>query len=247
MQPYYTQYFEINDLTVDRFGRMKPSAMLYTIQEAAGGHCNELQLDYDRLSQRNLFWAVIRHRLQVTRLPKRGETNRVETWPLPTTRAAFPRSVVAYDEEGNECFRAISLWVLMDKNTRNMILPGKSGIMVPGQIRGNELPAPGSLVPGNLLHHESRVIRFTDLDRNGHMNNTRYLDWISDLLPSSFHESHTVKDFTICYHAEGMEGQDLDIAWEVSPEGFLNVDASHSREEEQHRTFSARLEYEDVL
>lgn len=62
--------------------------------------------------------------MQITRLPKSGETIRVETWAMPTTRVAYPRSVVAYDEKGQELFRSITLWVLMNMDTRAMIQPG---------------------------------------------------------------------------------------------------------------------------
>ena len=241
MEPIYTQHFEINDSGVDRYGRLKPSMILFYAQEVAGQHCLSLSVDYDTLAKRRLFWAVIRHRVQVTRLPMRGETIRVETWPMPTTRAAYPRSVVAYDENGEECFRSISLWVLMDLDSRNLILPGKSGISVIGTLRGTELAAPNSLVPKELHSHRRRSVCFTDLDRNGHMNNTRYLDWIDDLLPSPFHERHSVKEFTVCYLSEAREGQELDLHWDFLEEGCMQVDAHRFDADKDERIFSARI------
>lgn len=241
MEPLYVQNFEITDMAVDRYGRLKPAMILFYAQEVAGRHCNLLSVDYETLAGKRMFWAVIRHRVQVTRLPMRGETIRVETWPMPTTRVAYPRSVVAYDEAGNECFRSISLWVLMDLDTRNMILPGKSGISVIGTLRGNELAPPNSLSPKVLSNHRRRNVCFTDLDRNGHMNNTRYLDWIDDLLPSPFHEGHCVKEFTVCYLSEAWEGQALDLHWDFTEEGCLQVDAHRKNGDKDERVFSARM------
>ena len=217
MEPIYVQEFDITDNTVDCFGRLKPSMILYFVQEVAGKHFNRISMDYDALEKLGMFWAIIRQRVQITRLPLRGEKIRVETWPMPTTRVAYPRSVVAYDEQGNEVFRSISIWVLMDVNTRNMILPGKSGIAVAGTLRG------------------------TDLDRNCHMNNTKYMDWIDDLLPSAFHQGHEVKEFTVCYLSETREGQVLDLHWDFLEEGILQVDAYRNAGEKDERVFSARL------
>ena len=245
MEPIYQQNYEITDTYVDRYGRLRPSMILLLAQEAAGRHCDLLQVDYDTLGKRDLFWAITRHRVQITRLPVRGETIRLETWPMPTTRVAFPRSVVAFDEEGSECFRAVSLWVLMDRNTRNMILPGKSGIVVSGTVRGTELAMPSSLVPAVSRNLGSRMVCYTDLDRNGHMNNTRCMDWIDDLLPSSFHRDHTAKEFTICYLSEAKEGQTLDLHWDFSEEDLSQVDAYRKNEDgEDHRVFSVRVRYE---
>ena len=241
MEPLYVQNYEVTDIAVNRYGRMKTSMILFLAQEIAGQHCNLLSVDYATLAAKRMFWAVTRHRVQITRLPVRGETIRIETWPMPTTRVAYPRSVVAYDAQGNECFRSISLWVLMDLEKRSMILPGKSGIEVIGTLRGTELDSPNGLVAKVLQNHRSRQVCFTDLDRNGHMNNTKYMDWIDDLLPSQFHEQHSPREFTVCYLSESREGQTLDMHWDFLEEGVLQVDAHRNTEEKEERVFSARF------
>ena len=241
MEPFYQQNFTITDNCVDCFGRLKPSMILYYVQEVAGRHFDVISMDYDALAEKGMIWAIIRQKVQITRIPRRGETIRVETWPMPTTRVAYPRSVVAYDESGSEVFRSISIWVLMDIHSRSMVLPGKSGISVAGTLRGNELAAPNALPAKNLLNHRNRTVSFTDLDRNGHMNNTRYLDWIDDLLPSAFHEDHSFREFTVCYLSEAREGQVLDLHWDFLEEGTLQVDAHRNSGEKDERVFSARL------
>ena len=241
MEPIYTQNFEIGENCVDCFGRMRASVILYIAQEMGGRHSELMSLDYDTLAGKRMVWAVIRHRVQITRWPTRGETLRVETWPMPATRTAFPRSVVACDAEGNECFRAITLWVLMDLDTRNMILPGKSGIDFVGTVRGTELALPGSLVPKPMEACRERTVCFTDLDRNGHMNNTRYLDWVDDLFPSDFHRSRSLREFTVCYHAESREGQTLQMHYGYIDADCIQVDAMRADSDGSHRVFSARL------
>ena len=244
MEKIYKQSFEITDLVTDRFGKLKLSAPLFYAQEIAGQHCNLLGTDFDSLAKHGLFWAVTRHRVQITRMPVRGETITVETWPMPTTRVAYPRAVAAYDAEGKELFRIISLWVLMDINKRTMVLPGKSSIEVAGILRGTELETPSSLVPQALPSNSSRQVTFSCLDRNGHMNNTKYLDWISDLLDSDFHRDHTAKEYTICYLSEALEKQQISLAWQLSQEGILQVHAHREETDvskKQTRVFSAQL------
>ena len=251
MEPIYQQQFHITDTAADCFGRLKLSMLLSYVQEVASIHTTTLGAGFDALMAKNLFWAILRTRVQITRLPHSGETIRLETWPMPTSRVAYPRSVVAYDENGEEIFRAISLWCLMDKNSRSMVLPGKSGVMVEGTLRGNELALPGSIAVRTLENTVSRQVLFSDLDVNGHMNNTRYMEWCSDLLPSAFHSSHEPKEFTICYHAEALEGETLDIHHEMNERGLLQVDAWRQNAPENplhHRVFTAQVHYEsDIL
>ena len=241
MEPIYSEEFKITDLYVDCFGRLLPSKILYMMQEVAGNHFAQLAMDYDSLAQRGLFWAITRNKVQITRLPMRGETIRLETWPMPTTRVAYPRSIVAYDEAGNEVFRAITLWVLMDLNDRSMVLPGKSGIDVTGTLRGNELASPLGLPAKVLANHRKRYVNFTDLDRNAHMNNTRYLDWIYDLLGADFHKDHSLREFTLCYLNEAREGQQLELSWDFPEAGCLMMEAHRNTEDKSDRVFAAKL------
>ena len=243
MESVFSQTYEIRDNMVDCLGFLKPSQILFIAQDMGGRHCKELALSYDEMAARGLFWAVSRHRVQITRRPRSGEILRVETWPMPATAAAFPRSVVAYDEEGKECFRSITLWVIMTMDTRKMIAPGKSGIMVPGTVRGLELANPKGLVPRDMVNSCPRRVCYTDIDRNGHMNNTRYLDWVDDLFPSEFHREHRLKELLVCYLAESREGQTLDLHYDLGDPDCVQVDAYRREGEENHRVFSARMLY----
>ena len=243
MEPIYERKFEITSADTDRYGRLKSSHLLSFLQEVAGDHSTLLGTDRETLMQQNLFWAVIRHRVQITRLPGSGEKITVQTWPMPTTRTAFPRSTVAYDEAGNECFRGISLWVLMDTESRAMVLPGKSGVNVAGILTGSELAAPGSMALQNAGQTLARTVRYTDLDINGHMNNCRYLDWVEDTLPGSLHEGHSLSEFTVNYMTEAREGEALSLCYQLADGPCLAVDALREGELSpgHKRVFSARV------
>ena len=248
MSSVFQKQYTIPASSVDRFNRLKASHLLNYVQRIAGDHCQLLGTTREVLLEKNLFWAVIRHRVQITRLPKADETITIETWPMPTTRTAFPRSCVAYDAEGNECFRSISLWVLMDLSSRALILPGKCDVAVEGVLRGCELTPPSSLIPKAFSSRCGRTVRFTDLDWNGHMNTCRYLDWVCDILPSSFHEGHSLKDFTICYLAEAVEGDTLSLDWELDNEGALAVNAGRDSQDASaghSRVFAAKILFEN--
>ena len=239
MEPIYKHQFTVTENHVDRFGRVKPSVLLYFVQEAAGHHCLQLAVDHESLSAKHLFWAVSRNRVQISRLPRLGEKVFIETWPMPTTRVAYPRSVVAYDENGAELFRSISLWVLVDDRTRAMILPGKSGIIVDGTLTGTELTVPRAIATRPMDNTKVCTVGYSLLDRNGHMNNTRYMEWVDDLLPSEFHREHPVQEFTVCYLNEAREGDSVTLSYELSDGPVLTVDANRGDE----RIFSAQILY----
>ena len=226
----------------DEQGILKPSAMLYMCQVAAGEQCKLLSLDWDTLQKRNLFWAVIRVRSQICRLPQFGETVRVVTWPMVTTRSAFPRTTEGYDKEGTLLFRVTNLWVLVDTVKRGMLLPGRSGVALDGIELGRELPLPGSIYPEQLPNRTPRRVLQEDIDRNGHVNNTRYIDWMTELLSEA---APQLKDLHVVYHNEALLGDELVLCWEKTEEKMaLEILRSKADQPEIFdRIFAARAEF----
>ena len=242
----FQKQFTLSPIHVDRFGNAKPSALLLFCQEAATGHCAQLGLDWDTLMKKDLFWALIRTRMEIARLPRNGETVTVKTWPMPTTRVAYPRATVCYDEAEQELFRSTSLWVLMDAKSRGMLLPGKSGVALEGIILGEEAPVPASLTPREMTEFSHRQVRFTDIDRNGHMNNTRYMEWFYDTLDSSALQDRPLKAFTACYLSEAREKEPLQLGWTRCEDGCICLEIRRDGEEDfrkMERVFAVKAEF----
>ena len=240
----YTTHFPVTTVHVDCFGRCKPSSFLRFTQDAAEEHCLLLGTDWDSMASKRYFWAVIRQRIQITQYPKAGEIVTVKTWPMPTTRVAYPRAAEGFNEAGESLFKVISLWVIVDMDTRAMVLPGKSGVDVAGTVLGTELKAPGGLPAGAFTNSVFRTVSYSDLDVNGHMNNTQYLNWVDDLLIGAYHRDHPAREFTICYLSEALEGQTLELHWTL--DDGLRVDAQCRDEEDPAKTrriFAAKVVY----
>ena len=69
MTSTYRTQFQVKDEYLDEQFQLKTSALLYFVQEAAGQHAALLGTDWGTLQSKNLFWAIIRHRVRITRLP----------------------------------------------------------------------------------------------------------------------------------------------------------------------------------
>lgn len=246
MDLIYRKQYSIMDNCTDRYGRLKPSQILFFAQDAATSQCDIIGMDWPSMAARGLFWVITRTHVQIHRLPKKGDTVTVETWPMANTRVAYPRAMTMYDEQGQVLVQTISLWVLMDIEKRTMVLPGRSGLDFTGENRGGELPIPGGLVPCESDNCRYRTVAYTDLDINGHVNNTRYMDWVDDLTDSEFHKAHAPKEFTVCYLSEAREGQTLrqEAVYDPATNTFQ---AEFRREKEPgkfERVFAAKLQYE---
>lgn len=245
MELIYRKKYTILDNCTDRYGRVKPSQILFFSQDAATSHCAGIGMDWNTMAARGMFWAVTRTKVQIHRLPKLGETVTVETWPMTNTRVAYPRAMSMYDEQGRLLLQTVSLWVLMDIEKRSMILPGRSGLDFAGQDRGGELALPGGLVPCGGEGGRVRTVAYSDLDVNGHLNNARYMDWVDDLMDSGFHKDHAPREFTVCYLSEAREGQQLrqDFVYDAESNCFQTEFRREKEPGKYERVFAAKLQY----
>jgi acyl-ACP thioesterase len=240
-------YFDTVTVTAEdshKTGKLKLSALLRFAQEVSGKHSDALGFSWDNLMEKGLFWAVLRHRVVIHRLPETGETVNLQTWPMPTTRSAYPRAVRARDGAGNVLFEVMSLWVLMDVKTRMMVLPGKSDVNVPGILLGDEITSPGSLPPLKSGEISFWQVDLSDTDINGHVNNARYLDKVQPLL--SARGICTPKEFTVCYLSEALPGQEISLCSQVSDDGIFSLDGHRKKtdvSQGEKRVFALRLHF----
>lgn len=240
LQLIYSQTFKITDTQTDCFRRLRPSALLELSQDVSTAHARLLGLGQDALDPKGLFWVIVRQAVDVSRMPMLGETVIVETWPAPPTRTAFPRYVVGRTPEGEILFRVAALWLFVDRESRTLVLPGASGLTVPGITREGALPLPTGIAPKTHSQHELRRVRFSELDANCHLSNTKYANWMEDLLPSAFHQSRRLQHLHISYVNEALEDEDVMLNWDLEGD-CLSLEAV--RNADNQRVFALKAQY----
>ena len=241
-QLLFTRKLKIDATQVDAFGRLRPSALLEITQEASGDHASLLGLGREELTRHGLFWAVVRQVAQIHRMPCLGQELVVETWPGPMGKTSMPRYVRCRTPEGEELFETAALWLFMNRETRAMVVPSASGLQVPGLLLGNEIALPTGIAPRQYDNEELRRVRFTELDCNGHLSNTKYANWMEDLLPGAYHRDHVLERLHICYLNEALEDQTIGLHWCLEDDN-LSLEATRPEGTEKHRVFALRARY----
>ncbi len=207
----YTETFRLLTRDCDLTAAWRPGAILLAMQEAGAAHSEQIGAGRRALAVQNLAWVLTRIQVEMDRYPKAGETLSLETFPTPVRRWFFPRYFIIRDGKGGDVCRAASLWVLLDLTTRHMVQPGAVAALMPDN---SDLPAPLGL-PGSVgeisgtLQEERFLPRYTDLDANRHVNNTRYVDWACNALGIDTMAEYELARFTVNYNMEIRPGQEV--------------------------------------
>ena len=205
----YDETFTLRSRDCDFNGKWRPSAILETMQEAAGAHSVLLGCGRDELVRKNIIWVLSRCELHLDRYPSVGETVTVHTFPTPTRICFFPRYYIFTDARGEMVGKAGSLWLLLDLGTRRMLPPGDIGRLMPDNRDLSvpmNLPATVGKLQGEEFVSEYRPV-YTDLDVNGHVNNSRYADWLCNALGIDLMTEYEPEHIILNYNHEVLPGQ----------------------------------------
>lgn len=182
----------------------------------------------------NLVWVVSEHEVIIDRLPRFNEIVEIETEPISYNRYFCYREFRIYDQNGEKLVDIFSTFVLMDYDTRrvhdvpeDLVAPYESE-KIRKILRGPKYKALEKAT--DTLYH----VRYFDLDINGHVNNSRYLEWMYDVLDFNFLKAYTPKKINLKYVKEVQYGSDIEsrleqdgliTKHEITSNGYVNAQA----------------------
>ena len=219
MQELVTR-FKILSSDCDRFGYLKMNRILVFMQELAGEHSELLGFSFADTLKLGAVWVVTRNAFEVLRYPRIAQTVVGRSFPGRPRRGIYPRYYRFEDEAGQPLIVGSSFWVLADVHSRQMT---DLQAVVSGMPDTSQL-APYYQNPGaaeELQTGQRQAFTwqpvYTDLDRNGHVNNTRAADVaLCSLSQAADLQRHPLRCLLASYHQEILEGQQVDMEFLIS-------------------------------
>lgn len=185
-----------------------PQALLGYMQEAAVTQAQSLDRGFGWLAYRNYAWMIVHTMLEAGRLPEWRSELTIQTWPSEMGRLLSRREFTISDQHGL-CAQASTLWAFMDTQKRSVT-------RVPRELADSYSVLEEQAISGRFSRPlklsqstpaESWLVRRSDIDSNGHVNNLRYLNWIFDSLPERLAKRIQFSKLNIRYQKETLPGQ----------------------------------------
>lgn len=207
----------------DFTGKWRPGDVFRAMQRAAEIHANELGWGYAVLKEKNIAWVLTRTQLKMEDYPKVWDQITVATWTGVVKHSVFPRYFEFRAADGTVLGKAVTLWVLLDLKERSMVSAEKAQIEVPAE-EGHAPALPFPPAPRELKGVEPKLLDknpvYMDFDINGHVNNTRYIDWLCDLFAPERYRRHFIGELTVNYAGEILPGTELTLMLAEKEEQF---------------------------
>ena len=181
----YARPFTVRYSETGSDGLIKPLKVFDYCQDAAMEHAERLGVSGVHLRTRQLAWFIIHYKVRFFSLPCWNQSLLLKTWRYPQRGLYDIRCYELRDDKEQLMMQGRSALVIIDTQRKRPVrlkqaLPPEQLIAPPSEtVTFAELP------PVTCPEFEQRFsIRKQDLDFNGHVNNTVFIGWALENVPS---------------------------------------------------------------
>lgn len=184
MQKTYRKTYQITTNMLDCHDCLKMSTLLDVAQEVAGDHADELGCGFETMIKQDLIWVIVRNYIEIIKKPINFKEIEVVTYPLKPRFVEFNRETEFY--HNGELFAVSrSTWMVINIKDFSVKAPDffKDFDDDLGYFkrRIRKLPV---VDKSQLQKVKEAEVLYSMLDHNGHMNNTKYVDFYLDIFRS---------------------------------------------------------------
>ena len=221
----------VNMDEIDKNGKMRLSSLLLVVERLAENGAEYINYGKEFTRDLGYAWVVSKFEMKINRLPGYLEKIKLITFPNNNIHFIYPRTMEIRDENNNLLVEVHSYWCIIDLSTRKVVLR-KDINLTP--IESTDIEKIKPIVVKDTLFMEKRVVRYSDVDFNQHLNNIKYMDFISDL--DYKRKKDEISKINISYIQEVKEKEILNIYKSLDDEYF-------SFEVDSKKVFELNIEY----
>lgn len=202
----YRMKCEVDVHDVDFNGVAKTSSIMKYIQSAAQSQLTANGMSYDNLKAAKRAFIISRFKLEILRPLSAHTPLTAITYPCESRGYSFLRCY-ALECDGEIVAKAISVWALVDTESRALVKVRDFELGLE-TLPQNELILGAMKLPAMMTDIGGYGVHYGDVDQNMHMNNTKYPDMYSNVLPLN---GKMIRSIAINYSAEAQIGDKLRV------------------------------------
>ena len=208
----------IESFDMDISGRLRPQNLLAYLLNSAWNHANTTSYGFEKLSERNLMWVLIKIQLVINRQPKWGEQITIETWGKRIERLYALRDFACISASGEKLISATSSWMILDRTSGRPQRFDQTTDRFSWQPGREEIETDLAKVQATSTGKEITRFRvlFSDIDVNRHVNSVKYLQWMIDGHSQEHLEAKEPESIELSFLYEAMPNDEVTVFSEES-------------------------------
>ena len=203
--PIWVEETRVNANDSDFEGKWKATRMLQIMQEAGNRHAIHLGVGFHDLIKHNQAWVLSRLKIRFIEFPNIDEHVNIQTWPKGIQQKIFfDRHFKMDNAQGQVYALASAAYLLIDFQARKLLMPSALDIQLPqnAELTAINEPLEKIAVPDDLQEQMRITTTYSTIDVMGHVNNTRYMEWVGDCFSINHYQNYKLEWAQINYANE---------------------------------------------
>lgn len=219
----FSEWLDIPSYALDGKLLATPTFIFNVLQNIADNHVNKYDIGWDFMHNLNMFWAISKMDMEISRRPRWREKVKLTTWGKGRNHLIQPRDYLIETMDGEVLVRATSNWVILDEEGKPRFLED----IVPGlrflcENNALDRPAKRLRVPAQGEASEYKSVEYSSIDMNRHANNSAYVTWLMDAFSVEYHSAHELTALSVNYLQQThYTDRYAVVKQEIAPNDFL--------------------------
>lgn len=212
---FLTKDFTVNSFHSDFKGNLSLPSLFALFQEIAWEQATLKNFGYEHLREKGNFWVLSRVSVEITQLPPWTEKFSIITWPSGVEGLFALRDFLLFDNHGKRLVGATSSWLVVDIKSRRpqRVDAIKDRMPISNAIRAINGNARKISKPLGSLDSDCHIIsRVSDIDVNGHINNTKYIEWAVNSISQNDYRDTNIYSVDVNFLSEGFCNESFTIS-----------------------------------
>ena len=211
----YIEKFKFRLDDMDQNGELKNESILKILESIAGYHSDAIGYGYLNLSDKKIGWILLDWRIEVIKRPKYPEELTITTWGRKMIKCYTYRDFEIRNESGELCIKASSKWTLFDLATGKLAKLTEEIVdsFNPEEISVFEEDFSKLKQPDKIDSKIDYTIRKSEIDSNGHLHNTCYLNLAYEVMPEELFFEDSLNNMRISYKKEIKYGETVECRY----------------------------------
>lgn len=213
----YEKEYEIHYYEIDIKRRALITSIVDFLGDIATIQSEELGIGIDYLKENNLGWVLYKWNINMDTYPAYGDKIVIRTWPYAMRKFYAYRQFEILSSSGDVLGRADSIWFLINTEKRRPVRVSEDMCRVYGLPYNDDgtIEIEDIEKPINIESEKQFNVRYSDIDTNQHVNNSKYIAWAIETVPMEVVLNCTLKSLKVIYEKETTYGEMVKVLTEV--------------------------------
>lgn len=185
--------------------RMNLSEVLRQTTDTAVEDYNQRGMPWVFLEANDVLILLSRVAFRFHKIPQANDEIIITTWEEKPEPLQLTRRYEITSHLGEPLISGASRWICVNPSSRKIMRTADFTLRTPPETKTEpDCMEPGKIIiPENLTQLDERTIRYSDIDGNGHTDNSRYAAFVMDCLPEKYQQNNFT-DMRMNYSKEAM-------------------------------------------